>query len=250
MAKTPLTSTVFEYLKYQAERGRKTTCQIQGAYVSEEQRDFSEVLKHFKTPPSLRKGVWNLLDNPLEYDLQLLDAFNAPQFITERDLLEWGMGAPKDPHLRRNGVKQPSIRRWMLVSEAESVTGFHRDIWGLWTLVEVQTGEKFWAWPPQCQETVDVRKKYGAFKSVSKFPRIFALLLRKGDALIMAPGEIHAVVTPTDACALGMHFQMAETLDQTVVLGKADITTQKGFVNDKRNIKPFLTSLVEVTILS
>ena len=178
-----------------------------------------------------------------------MDGFKVPQFVGERDLLEWGLEAPEILNLRRDGVKQPCIWRWMLVSEAKSVTGFHRDIWGLWTVVEVQNGKKFWAWVPYCQETMDIRKKYGAFNSISKYPRLFAVDLKKGDALIMTPGIIHAVVTgEEDTSALGMHFQVAETLDQSIFLSKADLTTQKGFVNDRRNIKPFLTTLIEVHI--
>src|SRR5436190_15432464 len=50
MGKTPLTSTVYGHLTYQAEREEKTTCQIQGEDVIEEQRHFSEVLEHFQTP--------------------------------------------------------------------------------------------------------------------------------------------------------------------------------------------------------
>ncbi len=56
----------------------------------------------------------------------------------------------------------------MLISEAKSVTGFHRDMWGLWTLIEIQEGEFFWAWAPQGQETMDIRKKYDAFESILK----------------------------------------------------------------------------------
>ena len=102
------------------------------------------------------------------------------------------------------------------------------------------------AMAPQGQETMDVRKKHGSFESVSEFSRVFGADLKQGDALIMPPGQIHAVVTQTDACAVGMHFQLAETLGDTVVFGKADATTQKGFVNDGRSVRPLLTRFIGV----
>ena len=69
MGTMPLTSTVLGYLEYQKKHAQKTTCQIQGERIIEEQRNFWEVLEHFRLPSNLRNGVWNLLDNLLKYDL-------------------------------------------------------------------------------------------------------------------------------------------------------------------------------------
>ena len=74
---------------------------------------------------------------------------------------------------------------------------------GLWTAVEVQQGEKFWAWTEHCKA---VRGEYGPCESVSKFTKIFALTLRVGDLFIMPPGVIHAVVTKGDSLADGIYF--------------------------------------------
>ena len=247
MGSVPETSTIDMFLAYQASRCRPNpSCQIQGE-VENQNQTYDFLLQHFSTSPESRESDINLLDLPIESDLRLIEGFNSPAFITKRDLIDFATKRP-DAHKLRDGLKVPSIRRWMLVSGHRCVSGFHRDMLGLWTAVEVQEGEKLWAWAEQCEENVSVRAEYGAYDSVSRFTKIFALTLRAGDLFIMPPGVIHSVVTKGDSLAAGIHFLLPETLDRSIVLAKGDVKDDT-LTNDVRKGRDFYAALISVSLL-
>jgi len=124
----------------------------------------------------------------------------------------------------------------MLLSGDGSVSTFHRDIWGFWTAVEMNEGEKLWAWAESSEENTQIRKNLGPITSVSEFSKVFGVLLRPGDLFLMNPGAIHAVVTKGDSCALGMHFLLAETLAQSLILAKED-TMANHITNEDEKIR-------------
>ena len=185
-----------------------------------------------------------MLDNPAEGDSWLVKDFNFPEFIVNRDMIEFCIPRPS-AHERRDGVKFPLIRLWMLVSASGSVSGFHRDVLGLWTGVEVQQGLKFWFWAEQNEENIEHRAQHGEFNCVSKFSRVYGIPLGLGDLFIMSPGVIRAVVTKGDSFANGLHFLLAETLKQSLSLARSDAANGH-LTNDVRDGRKLYNELLIV----
>src|SRR5947207_7565520 len=173
----------------------------------------------------------NMLDNPLEIDPTLVAAFEIPNAIQIRDVIEFGIERPVDSHSLRRGVKIPSYRRWLLVGSKCSVLGFHRDAMDFRTVVELETGLKDWFWVEQNEENVHHLRRHYQYDSVSKFIKVFHIHLKPGDLFIMNPGVIHAVVTGEDSIAAGLHFLLPETLDRSFFLAKED-TLHHHLTND------------------
>ena len=224
MGKGSVMSSIMEFLQYQNQNGKPPPyCQIQREVVRGEHLTYDSLLKEFSKDPTNRSGATNVLDLPFDhFNMQHLENFHPSPFITDRDLSDKGIPHPGDSYKLRlgEGVRLPSVRRWMLLSGDGSVSTFHRDIWGFWTAVRMSEGEKLWAWAEANEENVRIRMQHGDIASVCEFTKVFGVLLRPGDLFIMNPGLIHAVVTNGDACALGMHFLLAETLEQSLLLAR------------------------------
>jgi len=233
MGKGPQTSDIIAYLTYQRDKGRpKATCQVQGG--KEDKFDYDSMIRYFKSPPESRPKILNLLDNPVDYDPDLVEKFQRPEFIKKRDLIEFGIKIPSDSHMLRGGVKIPSYRRWLLVGSRYSVTGFHRDAMGFWTAVELQKGSKDWFWVEQNEDNVGHLKRKFQFGSVSEFTKIYHIRIEPGDVFIMYPGLIHAVVGSEDSFVDGTHFLLFNTLSQSLRLAKED-TESPVLTNDPDN---------------
>jgi hypothetical protein len=82
MGRGPKTSDINSYLEHQKCRARPPpTCQIQGETIDKEHLDYLYLLAYFAMDPSLHDKVINMLDNPVEGDLQLVTDFKPPEFI-------------------------------------------------------------------------------------------------------------------------------------------------------------------------
>jgi hypothetical protein len=253
------TTDIISYLIHQRQWKRPPpTCQVQGRRETKFQWD--TLIKYFKTHPDLRTKIINMLDNPVECYPTLNEAFNSPEFIVQRDVIEFALGIPPDADKVRDGFKFPSLRRWLLAGAKYAVAGFHMDGMGVWTGVQQQkeaepqtgatqpqtgatqpqtgatqpqTGSKVWFWVEKNDENVDHLEKEGQFHSVSKFTKIFAVRPEVGDLLVINPETIHGVVTDDDSIWLGVHFLLRETLGRSVYSAMREYKS-KNLTNDKR----------------
>lgn len=244
------TSDIISYLTHQDEAKRPaTTCQVQGA--KERNFGYKFLIKYFQSDPKSRKNILNMLDNPVEVHPDLTQAFEYPEFVARRDVTEFALDRPKNANELRDGLKNPSFRRWMLASAKGSVSGFHIDGLGFWTAVELQEGEpgsKYWFWAEQNEENLDYLERDGQYDSVSKFTKVYAVCLDPGDLFVMNPKVIHAVVTVEDIVALGIHFLLRETLDRSICSAKQEYEA-KHLTNDKRNDgQDFYSRLLKVSL--
>ena len=244
MGRNLLTSDIVSYLKYQEKCGKPApTCQVQGKKNTRCNMDYTLLIKHFQMPRHLRNVCINMLDNPVDCDPTLVEAFNSPDFIGDNDLTQFGIKRPKEAHELRDGVKIPSLRRWLLVGSG--VSGFHRDMMGLSTAVQIQRGEKYWFWVEKNDENVAILAKKGQYKAVSKFTKVYGVHLYPGDLFVMNPGLIHAVVTKEDSFAAGSHFLFPRTLGQSFYMAKEDFRNPT-ITNDERDAKTFYSELLKV----
>jgi len=245
MGRGTKTSDINSYLKHQESRARPPpTCQIQGETIDAKHLDYRSLLAYFAMDPSLRGEAINMLDNPVEGDLLLVADFNSPEFIMKRDVIDFCIPR-SSAHKLRDGVKFPFIQLWMLVSASGCVSGFHRDMLGLWTGVEVQRGLKFWFWVQQNEENIEHRAKHGKYECVSKFSKVFGIPLSHGNLFIMSPGVIDVVITKGDSFANGIYFLLTEALKRSTSLAKAN-TADDSFTNDKRDSQKFYYELLMV----
>jgi len=246
------TAEIIPYLTHQENKKRpSTTCQVQG----EKERNFGYkfLIKYFQTDPKSRKMILNMLDNPVEVHPDLTEGFDYPEFIARRDVTGFALERPNNAYELREGLKNPSLRRWMLVSAEGSVSGFHIDGLGFWTAVQLQKGEpgsKYWFWTEQNQANLDYLEEDGQYDSVSKFTKVYAVRLDPGDLFVMNPKTIHAAVTAKDIPALGIHFLLRETLDRSIFSAKQEYEA-KHLTNDKRNYgQAFYARLIKVSLFS
>jgi hypothetical protein len=262
MARSEATTSIEGYLRYQEEQGRPDpSCQVQGV-AGNQNISYATLREIFRMKPHLRPYDVNLLDMPVQSDLNLSEQFKCPKFIASRDWLQYAIPMPKDAYKITQGVKVPSLQRWMIGSGQGCLTGFHRDVLGLWTAVEVQSrkreneeqhqeqgGQKLWAWVEQCEENVAIRREHGPFGGLSEYTKVFAVLLNPGDLFIMPPGLLHAVYTVKDAFAAGVHFLLPETLDRSVITAKDDVKDD-GLTNVSLvNVREYYANVLEVRLV-
>jgi hypothetical protein len=196
-------------------------CQVQGR--AEEHYDYDFLIKYFKSDPDLRKAILNLLDNPGEGDPALAAGIEVPDAIETRDVIDFGIERPADPDQLRWGVKIPSYWRWLVVSSKYSVTGFHRDSKGFWTLLAPQKGIKYLFLVPPNEHNLKYLEKHSQYLCISELTNVISVPIGPGDVFGMCPGTIHGAVTEEDSIVVGMHFLLRETLDLSLRLAKEDI---------------------------
>ncbi|KAF9058878.1 hypothetical protein BDP27DRAFT_1198527, partial [Rhodocollybia butyracea] len=97
----------------------------------------------------------------------------------------------------------------------------HVDCQGQVTFVYDKAGVKLWTIAVPIKET-DMGSTYAFSGSYSRYDfsndqkwRIYNILLRPGDLLIMNPGVLHYVLTLEDAICLGGHAYSSQTLQAT-----------------------------------
>jgi hypothetical protein len=245
MGREELMSNIETFFTYQIKKGRPPpTCQILGQGTENLPNEFLN--DYFKSDVVSRTQIINVLDNPVELDPTLIQAFKIPPDIEDTDLIDFGIKRSADSHKDRGGIKIPSYRRWALVSSEFSVTGFHRDAKGFWTAVQLQSGSKNWFWWEDQERNSDYLIKHGQYSCPPISTKLFQVELQVGDLFILSPGLIHGVITKRDSFANGTHFLRRDNLDLSLQLSIDDAKAKYATTNDTTNAKLFYCQLLKV----
>ena len=189
----------------------------------------------------------NILDLPIPHDLGLVDGIRLPAFL--HDLMKFSKLPPKNAEDIRKGLRSSPEALWVLISQFSSLSGVHMDHKGMLTWACVTTGMKLWFLIEPSYENLKIRIKNGQFEGLKDYTKIICILMLPGDILIMKPGTLHAVYTPSDSKVVGGHFLHPRFLVESLKM--ADISQKYGHLNNdpvpRKVVREQFMNLIEVS---
>ena len=155
-----------------------------------------------------RKYIYNVLS--LEFsNTKLSELVRRPSVINQFDWIDSFFPNELKDEL---GNKYPKIRKYCLMSVANSFTTFHIDFGGTSVWYHLLKGSKiFWLIEPTAKNLALYEQYYSTKSSTDQFfgdlvDKCQRVTLNAGDTFLMPSGWIHAVYTPEDSIVFGGNF--------------------------------------------